>query len=101
MMEIWEAADVRLSAAVAEPHWYLDMVAVDPARQGAGIGGALLRAVHARADAAGWPTALRTFRPRNRPFYQWHGYEAVATGSEPTAGLDFWGFRRAPRATHG
>ncbi len=94
MMHIWEVADEHLSQAVSEPHWYLDMVAVEPSRQGTGIGSALLRAVHALADIDGWPTVLLTFRARNIPFYERHGYEVVATGTEPSADLDYWGLRR-------
>lgn len=98
MMHSWEAADAHLSQAVSEPHWYLDMVAVDPPRQGTGVGRALLQAVHALAEIDGWPTVLLTFRARNVPFYQRHGYVVVAQGVEPHAGLAYWGLRRAASA---
>jgi GNAT superfamily N-acetyltransferase len=99
VMHIWEAADAHLSQALPEPHWYLDMVAVEPTRQGVGIGSALLQAVHSLAEVEGWPTALLTFRARNVPFYERHGYEVVAGGTEPISALDYWGFRRAPACT--
>lgn len=101
MMHLWEAADVHLSQAIPEPHWYLDMVAVEPSRQGAGIGSALLQAVHTLAAAEGLPTALLTFRARNVPFYERHGYEVVAAGAEPVAGLEYWGLRRAAQPRSG
>jgi GNAT superfamily N-acetyltransferase len=94
----WTLPEERLAAAVPEPHWYLDMVGVDPARLGAGVGSTLLRAIHARADGDEWSTALFTVQPRNVPFYERHGYALVAEGIEPIAGLDYWCFRRAPRA---
>jgi ribosomal protein S18 acetylase RimI-like enzyme len=96
MSEIWEAANMHLSQAVPEPHWYLDMVAVDPGRQGCGIGSALLRAVHEMADADGWATALLTFQPRNICLYERLGYERVGAGPDPVSGLNYWCFRRAP-----
>jgi ribosomal protein S18 acetylase RimI-like enzyme len=96
MQETWTIPEERLAAAVPEPHWYLDMVGVDPARQGAGVGGALLQAIHERADRDGCPIALFTVQPRNVSFYERHGYELVAEGTEPIAGLSYWCFRRAP-----
>jgi GNAT superfamily N-acetyltransferase len=99
MQATWTLPEERLAAAVPEPHWYLDMVGVDPARQGAGVGGTLLRAIHERADSDGWPTALFTVQPRNVPFYARHGYELVAEGIEPIAGLRYWCFRRTPLAS--
>ena len=94
--DIFAASDAPLAAAMPEPHWYLDTLAVEPARQGAGIGSALLQAVHTLADDERWPTALLTFRARNVPFYERHGYEVVAEGIAPTASLDYWGFRHTP-----
>jgi GNAT superfamily N-acetyltransferase len=88
------AADAQLMAALPGPHWYLDMVAVDPAHQGCGIGSALLGAVHERADADGWLTGLVTFQPRNLPLYARVGYEGVGVGPDPVSGLDYWCFRR-------
>ena len=99
MQAVWMEPEEQLAAAVPEPHWYLDMVAVEPTRQGTGVGSALLRAIHARADRDWLPTALFTVQPRNAPFYERHGYEVVVKGTEPIAGLDYWGFRRAPLAS--
>jgi GNAT superfamily N-acetyltransferase len=65
------------------PHWYLDVIAVEPARQGAGIGGSLLGAVGARADADGVPVVLLTYRERNLAFYRRHGYAVVCDGVVP------------------
>ncbi len=92
----FEPADAALHRAVAEPHWYLDVIAVEPAAQGRGIGGALLRAVHARADADGVPIALLTYQPTNLPFYRRHGYTVVCEGTAPGNGLRWWGLRRDP-----
>lgn len=95
LQSAFDRADEALQAAVQPPYWYLDVLAVDPARQGAGVGSALLRAVHARADATDVPTVLLTFQPRNVPLYERHGYSIVASGTEPASGLRWWGFRRS------
>lgn len=60
-----------------EPHWYLPFIGVDPARQGAGIGAALLRPILARCDEASLPAYLESSNPRNRPLYQRHGFEVL------------------------
>jgi GNAT superfamily N-acetyltransferase len=92
----FEPADAALHRAVPGPHWCLDVIAVDPAAQGRGIGGALLRAVHARADADGVPIALLTYQPTNLPFYARRGYTVVCEGTAPRNGPRWWGLRRDP-----
>jgi ribosomal protein S18 acetylase RimI-like enzyme len=89
-------ADDALHRAVSEPHWYLDVVAVDPVFQGRGVGGALLRAAHARSDADEAPIVLLTFQPRNIGLYQRHGYVTVCEGMAPDGGPPWWGMRRDP-----
>jgi ribosomal protein S18 acetylase RimI-like enzyme len=91
----FDPADVALHRAVSEPHWYLDVIAVDPAQQGRGIGGALLRAVHARAAADGAPTVLLTHQPTNLPIYDRHGYVVVCQRTT-RSGPRWWGLRRNP-----
>ena len=60
-----------------EPHWYLPLIAADPARQGQGLGTALMEAAIARIDADGRPAYLESSSPRNVPFYQRFGFEIV------------------------
>jgi GNAT superfamily N-acetyltransferase len=60
-----------------EPHWYLPFIGVEPARQGRGLGAALLRAQLAVCDQAGLPAYLESSNPRNRPLYERHGFEAI------------------------
>jgi GNAT superfamily N-acetyltransferase len=61
----------------SEPHWYLPLIGVVPAQQGAGLGGALLRRGLAEADAAELPAYLESTNPRNRPLYERHGFKAI------------------------
>jgi ribosomal protein S18 acetylase RimI-like enzyme len=69
-----------------EPHWYLPIIAVDPAQQGRGLGAALLRHALARCDADGLPAYLESSTPRNIGLYQRHGFEVqglIQAGSSP------------------
>lgn len=60
-----------------EPHWYLPLIAADPARQGEGLGTALMEAAIARIDADGRPAYLESSNPRNIPLYERFGFERV------------------------
>jgi ribosomal protein S18 acetylase RimI-like enzyme len=60
-----------------EPHWYLPLIAADPARQGQGLGTALMQAAIARIDADGRPAYLESSNPRNIPLYERFGFECV------------------------
>jgi GNAT superfamily N-acetyltransferase len=63
----------------SEPHWYLPLIGVDPARQRSGHGAALMRCALERVDRDGLPAYLESTNPRNIPLYQRHGFEVVAT----------------------
>jgi GNAT superfamily N-acetyltransferase len=93
--------DAALKQAVTEPHWYLDTLAVDPARQGHGIGSRLLAAVHARADADGVPVVLATFQPKTLTLYRRHGYVMIGGEEAPAGRPSWWGLRRNPRGVEG
>ncbi len=60
-----------------EPHWYLAMVGVDPARQGQGLGSAMLKAGLERCDADGLIAYLESSNPKNVPLYERHGFEVM------------------------
>jgi ribosomal protein S18 acetylase RimI-like enzyme len=77
------------------PHWYLWALAVDPARQGAGIGGTLLAATLRRADAGELPCYLETETESNVAFYTRRGFKVVH--EEVFAELRLWSMLRAPR----
>ncbi len=68
------------------PHWYLPLIGADPARQGQGIGSALMHHALARCDRDGVAAYLESSNPRNIPLYQRHGFEILGTiqsGSSP------------------
>ncbi|HLG92015.1 MAG TPA: GNAT family N-acetyltransferase [Acidimicrobiales bacterium] len=60
-----------------EPHYYLAVLGTEPARQGKGVGSALLGPVLERCDAEGLPSYLESSNPRNVPFYSRHGFEVT------------------------
>ena len=60
-----------------EPHWYLPLLGVDPARQGQGLGSALLKHALARCDAEGLPAYLESSNIKNVPLYERHGFEVL------------------------
>ena len=70
-----------------EPHWYLPLIGADPAHQGEGHGEALMTHALARCDRDHAPAYLESSNPRNIPFYERHGFEAlgeIQVGSSPT-----------------
>jgi ribosomal protein S18 acetylase RimI-like enzyme len=70
-----------------EPHWYLPLIGVDPARQGQGYGSALLRPVLAICDRDRSLAYLESSNPRNIALYERHGFEVIGTiqsGTSPT-----------------
>jgi ribosomal protein S18 acetylase RimI-like enzyme len=100
------AAAVRYALADAymhrvhlrDPHHYLFVLGVDPAMQGRGVGGALLRRLGAAADSDGVACYLETDKETSVRLYQRHGYEVTRdeTKSE-LGGLRFWTMQRPAR----
>lgn len=58
----------------AEPHWYLQTVGTEPAHQGKGFGGSVIRAGLARADAENVPCYLETSKESNIAIYRAFGF---------------------------
>jgi ribosomal protein S18 acetylase RimI-like enzyme len=84
------------AAPDAPPHLDLRYLAVDPAAQGRGLAGALLREGLARADAAGLPVALHCTKAHNVALYEHFGF-AVRGVIDIPAGPPMWDmWREAP-----
>lgn len=81
---------------LAGPHWYLWALGVEPAAQGQGIGGSLLRPVLARADTEGLPCNLETETEHNVAFYRKHGFEVLTAEAVPGPGIMLWTMARPP-----
>jgi GNAT superfamily N-acetyltransferase len=69
-----------------EPHWYLAFLGADAAYQGKGLGSMLMKHALARCDREHLPAYLESSSPKNVPFYERHGFEAIGrvqAGSSP------------------
>jgi ribosomal protein S18 acetylase RimI-like enzyme len=71
-------------------HWYLSALGVDPAKQGEGIGSALLAPTLERADRDGTPAYLETAVARNVLLYERLGFEVVDEIVLPRTDVHGW-----------
>ncbi len=67
-------------------HWYLEAIGTVPARQGQGLGSALLRPVLALCDRDGVGAYLESSTERNRALYERQGFRVVETFGMPGGG---------------
>jgi GNAT superfamily N-acetyltransferase len=81
----------------AQACYYLNLLGVDPAHHGCGLGSALLSATLQRCDAEASPAYLEATSPRNRRLYARHGFEVVGEIPLP-GGPSLWPMWRDPRA---
>lgn len=97
MVRVMRAAPAleRLHNVVSGPHWYLMTIGTRPARQGEGLGSALIAAGTSQADSAHVPCYLETATPRNVEFFAKHGFEV--TGREHVNGHVIVGMVRGSR----
>jgi ribosomal protein S18 acetylase RimI-like enzyme len=81
----------------SEPHWYLPLIGVDPARQSRGHGAALMRQALADCDRDGLAAYLESTNPKNVPLYERHGFELLGTIEAGTSPPLFPMLRKAGR----
>lgn len=93
---LWDWLEARLPD---EPHWFLDAIGVDPARQTQGIGGAMVAWGVAKADRDGVPAVLETGRERTVRFYERFGFRVIERSNAPDGGPTVWFMRREPSGT--
>lgn len=79
-----------------EPVWFLEIIGVDPAAQGTGVGSALIQHGVDRSQAAGEPAFLETSIMRNVAYYERFGFRLVDEGDVPHNGPHVWFMRRDP-----
>jgi ribosomal protein S18 acetylase RimI-like enzyme len=80
-----------------EPHWYLNLIGVDPSAQSRGHGSALIAHTLQRCDAAGLPSYLDSNTERSIPLYERHGFEVTEEVRLPKGGPPFWRMWREAR----
>lgn len=78
-------------------HWYLHYLAVEPQRQGRGLGAALLAPMLDLCDRERTPAYLEASTERNRALYERHGFALTDTFPMPAAGPPIRKMWRDPR----
>lgn len=81
----------------AEPHWYLAIIGTDPAAQGLGLGGALMRSRLDRCDRDGIPAYLESSKDSNVPYYEKFGFRVTRELALPGGGPPVWLMWRDPQ----
>lgn len=68
---------------VPHPHWYLEIIGVDPAYQGHGFSSRLLRPMLERIDRERMPCFLETNTGKNVAIYRRFGFEVISEDKLP------------------
>ena len=94
-MDVWAVIPLIERHRPQDPHWYLDILGVDPSHGRKGLGSALLTHGLKRCDGAGQSAFLDTVSAENVRFYERHGFEVTASLTLPS-GLPLWTMVRTP-----
>ncbi len=78
----------------SEPHFYVRIVGVRSARQGQGLGSALMQPTLDEADALGLPTYLEASTQRSAALYARLGFVHLGALTLPDGGPPIWPMRR-------
>lgn len=93
--DVWSVIPLINRHRPQDPHWYLDILGVDPSHGRAGMGTALLTYGLQRCDHSGKAVFLDTLSPESTGFYEKHGFEVTANFTLPS-GLPIWTMVRPP-----
>jgi len=78
------------------PHWYLQTIGTEPAKQGKGFGSLIMRDRLAAIDAAHMPAYLESSKPTNIPIYKTFGFDVTGEIKIPN-GPTLWPMWRDAR----
>jgi ribosomal protein S18 acetylase RimI-like enzyme len=84
---------------VPYPHWYLQIIGVDPAYQGQGFSSRLLRPVLERIDRERMPCFLETNTGKNVSIYRRFGFEVVSEDKMPGTEVTSFAMLRKAQTT--
>jgi ribosomal protein S18 acetylase RimI-like enzyme len=90
MIEKHHKADIQRN------HWYLWILAADPAEQGKGLGTKVLEDELREADLAGLPCYVETAKEINLKFYEKQGFALKREDPLPGGGPPLWTLIRQP-----
>ncbi len=93
---VYTAMDHAHEQVVPDPHWVLQLVGVEPGKQGSGLGSMLLHPLLERADKDGKTCYLETLNEPNVAFYERHGFQVAVDEVEPISCLRYWCCVRPP-----
>ncbi len=91
-------AAMRSSKGGARGAWALNLLAVDPARQGRGYGAAMMRALTSELDRQNARCYLETEKPANLPFYERFGFFVTGESEKADGVPSQYGMLRNPRS---
>ena len=74
-LRVMNAMDAIEKRHPKEPHWYLQAIGTDPAKQGKGYGSLVMRHQLVAADSARMPCYLESSKASNVPIYQSFGFQ--------------------------
>ena len=89
-------ADSLHRRLVPYPHWYLQIIGVDPAHQGEGFSSRLLRPVLERIDLERMPCFLETNNEKNAAIYRRFGFEVLSEDKLPGTEVTSFAMLRKP-----
>jgi ribosomal protein S18 acetylase RimI-like enzyme len=96
-LHVMGAMDIIEKRHPHEPHYYLQALGTDTAKQGKGFGGVVIRRHLAIADAASMPCYLESSKDTNIPIYKSFGFEVTGEISFPN-GPTIWPMWRNARS---
>ena len=76
-LRVMQTMDIVETLHPKQPHWYLQTIGTDPAKQGKGFGGRVMRHQLSRIDLSGLPCYLESSKTANIPIYQSFGFEVT------------------------
>lgn len=76
-LKVMQTMDIVETVHPKEPHWYLQVLGTDPAKQGKGFASLIMRNQLARIDVSGLPAYLESSKASNIPIYRSFGFEVT------------------------
>ena len=90
MKSFWEYAEAKHNEIMHFPHWYLQILAVDPEFQGKGYASKLLRGMLVKIDKEGLPCYLETENERHVSMYKHFGFKVIEEFVVPGTAVILW-----------
>ena len=95
-VRVMRAMDTIEARHPKQPHWYLQTIGTDPAKQGKGFGSLIMRHQLAVADRERMPCYLESSKDTNIPIYQSFGFKLTGEIKLPGGGPFAWPMWRDP-----